>query len=124
MESSAPVKPARLTTNVRFQIALGILAFILMGINDGMLGVLLPSIRAYYGVDKATVSLIFLASTFGYLTSAFSSGPLVAKIRVRNLLLLGLTAYVVGVTLVSLVVPFLVLPVCLYATGFGFGIID
>lgn len=124
METSAPAKPARLTTNVRFQVALGVLAFILMGINDGMLGVLLPSIRGYYNVDKATVSLIFLASTFGYLTSAFSSGLLVARIGIRNLLLLGVGVFVVGVSLISLTVPFMVLPLCLYCTGFGIGIID
>jgi fucose permease len=109
---------------LRLQIGLGFLAFILMGMNDGILGVLLPSIRAYYQVDKATVSLIFLASTFGYLTSAFLSGLLVAKIGIRNLLLLGVTFFLVGLSLLSLQVPFLVLPVCLYCTGFGIGIFD
>jgi fucose permease len=109
---------------LRLQIGLGFLAFILMGMNDGILGVLLPSIRAYYQVDKATVSLIFLASTFGYLTSAFLSGLLVAKLGIRNLLLLGVTFFLVGLSLLSLQVPFLVLPVCLYCTGFGIGIFD
>ncbi len=124
MESAVSSNLKAYTPILRLQVGLGILAFVLMGIHDGLLGVLLPSIQGYYRVDKATVSLIFLASTFGYLTSAFSSGPLAAKIGVRSLLLLGLTAYVVGVSLISLVVPFLALPFCLYATGFGFGIID
>ncbi len=117
-------KKAAYSTVLRLQIGIGILAFILMGLHDGLLGVLLPSIRADYQVDKATVSLIFLASTFGYLTSAFASGLLVARIGIRNLLLLGVGVFVVGVSLLSLHVPFSILPVCLYCTGFGLGIID
>src|SRR4051812_16072507 len=108
--TAAPVKDTAHIMHVRFQVGVGFLAFILMGLNDGMLGVLLPSIRAYYQVDKATVSLIFLASTFGYLTSAFASGLLVVKIGIRNLLLLGVGVFIVGVCLISLQVPFLVLP--------------
>jgi fucose permease len=121
---TAPSKKSAYGPLLRLQIGLGFLAFILMGMNDGILGFLLPSIRAYYQVDKATVSLIFLASTFGYLTSAFLSGLLVAKIGIRNLLLLGVTFFLVGLSLLSLQVPFLVLPVCLYCTGFGIGIFD
>ena len=124
METTSLPKLSGYTPILRLQVGLGLLAFILMGVNDGMIGVLLPSIRGYYTVDKGTVSLIFLASTLGYLTSAFSSGPLAAKIGVRNLLLCGLTSYVIGVTLVSLTVPFLVLPLCLYFSGLGIGIID
>ncbi|MBN9386596.1 MAG: MFS transporter [Chloroflexi bacterium] len=124
METSALSKLNGYTPILRLQVGLGLLAFILMGVNDGLIGVLLPSIRGYYGVDKGTVSLIFLAATLGYLTSAFSSGPLSAKIGTRNLLLLGLSSYVLGVTLVSLVVPFLVFPFCLYFSGLGIGIID
>jgi fucose permease len=109
---------------MRLQVGLGFLAFIMIGMSDGMLGVLLPSIRGYYQVDKATVSLIFLASTFGYLTSAFASGLLVASIGIRRLLLLGVGVYVFGVCLITLQVPFLVLPLCLYCLGFGVGIVD
>lgn len=124
MESTTLPKVNGYTPILKLQYGLGLLAFILMGINDGLIGVLLPSIRSYYAVDKGTVSLIFLAATMGYLTSAFSSGPLSARIGTRNLLLLGLFAYVLGVTMVSLTVPFLVFPLCLYFSGFGIGIID
>lgn len=124
METATPIKLNGYTPILRLQVGLGLLAFVLMGIHDGLIGVLLPSIRGFYTVDKATVSLIFLAGTLGYLTSAFSSGPLSARIGVRNLLLLGLSSYVLGATLISLTVPFPVLPFCLYFSGLGLGIID
>ncbi len=38
------------------QVGLAFFAFILIGANDGALGVLIPSMRLHYGVDKATAS--------------------------------------------------------------------
>ena len=47
----------------RMQIGLAFFSFILIGANDGGLGVLLPSISAYYGISKGTAGLIFPAAT-------------------------------------------------------------
>src|ERR1051326_5616247 len=58
-----------------------------MGASDGAGGVLLPFIRDHYGVDKGTISFIFLAGSLGYLLSAFNSGPLVGKLGYRIFLM-------------------------------------
>ena len=38
-----------------------------LGINDGGFGVILPSIEAYYNVNDAVVSVLFLSNTVGFL---------------------------------------------------------
>ncbi|HEV7235088.1 MAG TPA: hypothetical protein VGN15_02835, partial [Ktedonobacteraceae bacterium] len=53
--------------SLRVQLSLVFFAFILIGSNDGALGVLIPSLLTYYAVNKATIGLIFLASTVGFL---------------------------------------------------------
>src|SRR5436305_10409207 len=78
----------------RIQIALSFLAFILIGANDGTIGVVLPSIRAHYQIDNATVSFIFLASSTGYLLASFNNGLLVERLGNRRFLLLGTVIFV------------------------------
>src|SRR5438067_13496445 len=74
------IAPPPSPRSLRPQIGLAFFAFILIGANDGALGVLLPSIRGFYGVDKATIGLLFLAGTAGYLGAAFTSGLLVERL--------------------------------------------
>lgn len=109
---------------VRWQIAFAFFAFILIGANDGAVGVILPSLSSFYKVDKATVSYLFLAGTTGYLTAAFTSGPLVEKMGRRLFLMLGAGIFVVGALTVAFKPPFLVLLVALLLIGFGVAITD
>lgn len=106
------------------RVALAFFAFILVGANDGALGVLIPSIRAHYNVDKATVGLIFLAGTAGYLIAAFSSGLLLHKLGQRLFLALGTAAFLSGVAIMSLMPPFYLVPAPLILLGLGVAIID
>jgi fucose permease len=109
---------------IRWQIALAFLAFILIGANDGGLGVILPSLRSYYAIDKATLSFLFVAGTAGYLTAGFSSGLILEKLGQRSFLMLGGAAFVFGMLIVSLRPLFGWLLVSFYIAGFGIGIID
>src|SRR5579864_3391978 len=80
----------------RWQISLAFFAFIVMGANDGAIGVLIPSIRDHYAVDKAIVSWLFLCSSSGYLIAALISGFLARKLGQRGFLLLGGITLIVG----------------------------
>jgi fucose permease len=127
IETTAPAAPSntqRLPTDVRTQVGLSFFAFILIGAIDGAVGVLLPSLRAFYTIDKATVGLLFLSSTFGYLVSAFSSGPLVYKLGIRNFMMVGSAMVVLAATLISFMPPFGVLMLGLFLSGFGIGLMD
>lgn len=105
-------------------LVLAFSAFVLIGGNDGALGVLIPSIRASYHIDAVTVSWLFLCFAAGYLAATFNNGLLMAKLGERHFLLLGLVFFVLGAGLFSMGPP-LLLFLCLGTQlGFGVGIMD
>ncbi len=70
-------------------IALAYIAFIALGLPDGLFGVALPSIRADFGIAVDAVGPFFLAGTAGYMLSSFSSGFLSARLGVGRMLALS-----------------------------------
>lgn len=44
-----------------------------LGMGDGVLGAILPTIEKYYGISYAIVSLIWLGNALGYITIAFTA---------------------------------------------------
>ncbi len=112
------------TGALRWRVGLAFSAFIVMGANDSAMGVLLPSLRAQYAVDKATISLLFLAGAAGYLLAAFNSGPLVGKLGYRWLFMAGAGSVLLGATMYSLMPPFGVVLLAALAIGFGIGVLD
>lgn len=122
--TTAEGKQLNSASSARPQIGLSFFAFILIGANDGALGVLLPSIGAHYNVDKATIGLLFLAGTLGYLIAAFNSGLLVEKLGQRLFLMVGAASFLLGVGALSLMPPFVVVLIMLLPLGFGVAVID
>ncbi len=108
----------------RLRIGLAFFTFILIGANDGAVGILLPSVIAHYGIDKATVGLLFVASTIGYLIAAFTSGLLLERLGRRSFLMLGTSGLIVGAAIYSAMPPFVALFPVLFCIGFGLGILD
>src|SRR5947208_3080547 len=108
----------------QLQVGLAFSAFILIGANDGALGVLIPSMRLHYGVDKATIGLLFLFQTIGYLIAAFNSGLLVEKLGNRRFLVLGVASFLLGVGALSLMPSYLLVLIMMLPLGFGVAIID
>src|SRR5579885_3185726 len=113
---------AELTQAVRsrqhMQIGLAFFSFILIGANDGGLGVLLPGISAYYGIGKGTAGLLFPAGALGYLTAAFASGLLLERFGRRAFLALGGLILGLGAVAVFSKPPFPLLLPALLAIGF------
>jgi fucose permease len=68
---------------------LAALAFISLGLPDGLLGVAWPSIRAYFGRDVEALGALIVAATCGYVASSFSSGRLLRHINVGTVLALS-----------------------------------
>lgn len=108
----------------RIHMALAFLAFILIGCNDGGLGVLIPSLRAFYHVDAVTFSWLFFASVIGYLIASFNTGLLTAKLGERRFLLLGTAIFCLGALLYSAMPPFALFLCCGTVVGFGVGMLD
>lgn len=120
IEQTAPRRSAAL----RLQIGLAFLAFVLIGANDGAFGVLLPSLQTAYGLDKASVSYLFLAGTAGYLIAALSSGGLVEWLGERRFLMLGTAILALAWLTLSQVPPLVVTVLMLLSIGCGLGILD
>ena len=108
----------------RAQLALSFAAFILIGLNDGVVGVLLPSVIAHYHISTATVGWLFPASSLGYLAAAFNSGGLLERLGRRGFLGLGAGVWMVGLLVFATLPPFLALLPALFDIGFGAAIID
>jgi len=106
------------------QVGLAFFAFVLIGANDGAFGVLIPSLQMQYGVDKATIGLLFLVQSIGYLVAAFSSGLLIEKLGNRRFLMLGVVSFLFGVGSLALMLPFMIVLITMLSLGLGVGIID
>ncbi len=81
-------------------ILLAYVAFIALGMPDGLLGIAWPSIRAGFSIPMDSVGVLLIASVSGYMTSGFLSGPLISRVGVGRVLVgsclitgLGLIGY-------------------------------
>jgi fucose permease len=108
----------------RARLTIAFAAFILIGLNDGVIGVLLPSIIAHYHISTATVGLLFPASSIGYLCAAFNSGFLLERLGRRVFLAFGALAWIAGMLVFASLPPFYALLPALLAAGFGVAILD
>jgi Major Facilitator Superfamily. len=105
-------------------ILLVFLAFISLGLPDGLLGVAWPSIRANFKIPLDSLGMLLFAATAGYATSSFFSGKIIAHLGVGGVLAAscGLTGLgLIGYTLVPVWGLMVALGV---VAGLGAGAID
>jgi len=74
------LRPARLVA------PLAALAFVSLGLPDGLLGVAWPSMRASFGVDLEALGSLLVATTAGYVAASFSSGRLLRRVNLGTVL--------------------------------------
>jgi fucose permease len=98
--------------------------FILVGINAGAGGVLLPFQIADYGIDKSTMGIAFLGFSVGYLVSAAANGFLIARWGERVALVVASGIFVGGALLGALRPAFALFVVAQALMGLGSGLID
>ena len=70
----------------RWLVPLAFLAFVSLGLPDGVLGVAWPSLRRSFDRPIDQLGLILLSMTAGYLASSFSAGVLFGRLGVGRLL--------------------------------------
>jgi fucose permease len=68
-------------------ILLAYIAFIALGMPDGLLGVAWPSMRDTFGIPLDAVGMLMFTGTAGYITSGFLSGPLIGRLGVGRVLM-------------------------------------
>ncbi|MBD2103306.1 sugar MFS transporter [Leptolyngbya sp. FACHB-261] len=102
-------------------VAISFYAFIAIGVAEGGLGVLLPSILTTYQLTPATITLLFLSQVIGYLVAALSSSLLSSQLGLARLLLLAATllAGCLGIYAVVASWPLMVATGVLFGLGIG-----
>src|SRR5512139_3968359 len=67
-------------------ILLAFVAFIALGLPDGLLGVGWPSIRTGFSIQLDAIGIFLTALVAGYMTSSFLSGLLLSRVGVGRVL--------------------------------------
>ena len=105
-------------------VALAFVAFVALGMPDGLLGVAWPSIRASFALPLDAVGLLLVATVAGYLTSSALSGPLVARWGVGQVLAVSCALTGAGMLGYTLVPTWWLVVVLGVVAGLGAGAID
>ena len=105
-------------------IVLSFIAFVALGMPDGLLGVAWPSIRSGFSIPLDAIGVYLGAAVIGYMTSSFFSGPIVSRIGVGRVLAISCT--LTGIALIGYTfVPAWSMMVLLgVVAGLGAGAID
>ncbi len=105
-------------------ILLAFIAFIALGLPDGLLGVGWPSIRAGFSIPLDAIGMFLTAVVIGYMTSSFLSGFLLARLNVG--LILAASCLLTGIALIgyTLVPQWWMMVLLGVFAGLGAGAID
>lgn len=105
-------------------IGLSFYAFIAIGIAEGGLGVLLPSILSTYHLTPATVTLLFLSQMSGYMIAALTSSLLSSRMGLARMLLLATITLTSALVIYALTAHWSVMVAAGTLLGLGIGLID
>lgn len=99
-------------------------AFVSLGLPDGLLGVAWPSMREATGVPLAALGQLLAAGTAGYLISSVASGAVVSRIGVGKLLAGSTLLVVVALAILAASRAWPMILVAGALSGLGAGAID
>ncbi|KYC38838.1 MFS transporter [Scytonema hofmannii PCC 7110] len=109
---------------MRIAIALSFYAFIAIGIAEGGLGVLIPSIQETYNLTSASISLLFLSQVTGYIFAALASSILSSSMGMARMLLLASTVLTCALVTYALSPYWWLMVATGTFLGLGIGLID
>ena len=107
-----------------FLALLAFLAFISLGLPDGLLGVAWPSIRNSFGLPLDSLGLLLAFGTAGYLTSSFLSGRILRVLPIGTVLALSTAAAATALLGYALTPLWPLMLVLGFVGGLGGGAVD
>lgn len=105
-------------------LALSFYAFISIGIAEGGLGVLLPSIMQAFQLTPASVTLLFLSQITGYIVAAFTSSLLSNHMGLARMLLIASITLTTALCIYASSPFWFVMVAAGTLLGLGIGLID
>ena len=114
---------AKVSSNRRLFIC-ACLCLVTFGIVLTTLGAVLPAVMERFGIDKSSAGALLLLMTFGILTGALTSGPVLDRRGYKAILLVMMALIIVGLEGVAFAPSMTWLRVAVFVTGFGGGVIN
>ncbi len=105
-------------------ILLAYIAFVALGLPDGLLGVAWPSIRGSFGIPLDAIGMLLAASVTGYMTSSFLNGPLISRFGVGRVLAASCAMTGTALIVYTLVPEWWMMVLFGVIAGLGAGAID
>lgn len=105
-------------------ILLAYIAFVALGLPDGLLGVAWPSIRGSFGIPLDALGMLLAASVTGYMTSSFLNGPLISRFGVGRVLAASCAMTGTALIVYTLVPEWWMMVLFGVIAGLGAGAID
>ncbi|MCG8347803.1 MAG: MFS transporter [Chloroflexales bacterium] len=105
-------------------IIIAYIAFVSLGLPDGLLGVAWPSIRTTFTQPLSNLGLLMIALSVGFLTSSFNSGYIVSRLGVGRLLLASSVLVTISLFGYALSPAWWILVSLTALLGMGGGMID
>ena len=105
-------------------VGLAFASFILLGMYSGLIGVAWPAIRTEFGLPLDAVAALLLASTLGYLSASFSTGPVAYRIGAGRMFALGGVFLLTGMVIYIIGASWYMLIAAAFIAGLGSGTID
>ncbi len=118
-----PASTSHMKTRIGL-LLLAYLAFIALGLPDGLLGVAWPSMRESFLQPLDALGMLMITGTIGYLSSSFMSGKLITRFGVGRLLAASCGLTGLGLIGYTLAPAWWVLVGIGIFTGLGAGAID
>jgi fucose permease len=105
-------------------VLLAYATFVLIGIAAGGEGVLLPAQMGSYGVDRATIGIIFFTGSIGFVLAGFHNGSLIHRFGLRVALAVGGGAYVLAGLYLATRPPFVAFVLVQVVLGYASGVLE
>ena len=105
-------------------IIISFIAFISLGLPDGLLGVAWPGIREYFDLPVNALGIIIFCGTGGYMLSSFLNGILIRSLGIGRLLSLSCAATASSLFVYAQTNNWLVFVTFTVINGLGAGAID
>lgn len=109
-----------------FDLTIGIafLAFVVLGLPEGLLGLAFPSMREEFNLSIDAIGFLLLAGTVGYTTMSFNLGTIIARIGTNRTLILSALLRSVALFAFFLAPSWELIILASFIMGFGTGGVD
>ena len=108
----------------RTPVIVAFAAFVLVGVNAGATGVLLPAQISDYRVSKTAIGSTFFTGSAGFVLASLLAGVMIHRLGMRMTMVFGATVTAVAGFYVATRPPFAAFVLVGIATGFGAGVAE